>query len=311
MKAGPFTRAQALAAGHSPTRIRRLLTDATWVAVRHGVYVPASTLAAVANDPQRKHALEVSALLLALGRGAVGAGPSAAQILGLDTLDEPAELAVLVNGRAMRGERRDGYVIRRATLPDEHRTTRHGVPITTAARTIVDLAREWPLVNAVVATDSTLRTARTSLPELHTVLADCAGWPGIQHAARVVDLADPDCESALEAISRVAIHTEGLPAPRTQAVISDANGPFARVDFLWEHARVIGEADGLAKYESDGRRNVRDIVRAEKRREERLVDAGYEVVRWGWEDARNPQRLAHRLRGAFTRGCHRQRGRAA
>lgn len=165
--------------------------------------------------------------------------------------------------------------------------------------------------DAVFAADSALRIGRTTLSELHAVLADCAGWPGIQRATRVVDLADPNCESALESISRVAMHTEGLPAPRTQVVISDANGPFARVDFLWDDERVIGEADGLAKYEPDGRRSVRDIVRAEKRREERLADAGYEVVRWGWEDAQTPARLAQRLRAAFARGIERQRGRAA
>lgn len=311
MRAGPFTRAQAIAAGYSAARIRRFLADGAWVVVRHGVYVPASALAAVADDPERRHAVEVSALLLALGRDAVGAGSSAARILGLDTLREPAELVVLVDGPVMRGARRDGYVVRRAALPAGHRTTRHGVPITTAARTVLDLAREWPLVDAVVAADSAMRTARTSLSELHAVLADCAGWPGIQRATRVVDLADPNCESALESISRVAMHTEGLPPPRTQVVISDANGPFARVDFLWYDERVIGEADGLGKYEPDGRRSVRDIVRAEKRREERLADAGYEVVRWGWEDAQTPARLAQRLRASFARGIERQRGRAA
>lgn len=107
------------------------------------------------------------------------------------------------------------------------------------------------------------------------------------------------------------MHTEGIPAPRTQVVIRDANGAFARVDFLWDDLRVIGEADGLTKYEPDERRAVRDIVRTEKRREERLADAGYEVVRWGWQDARTPKRLARRLLAAFARGVERQRGRAA
>lgn len=311
VREGPFTRAQAIAAGYSAARIRRLLADGTWVVVRHGVYLLASVLTAAADDPERRHALEVSALLLAMGRDAVGAGSSAARILGLDTLGGPGELVVLVDGQVMRGERRDGYVVRRAALPAGHRTTRLGVPITSAARTVVDLAREWPLVDAVVVADSALRTARTTPAELHAVLADCAGWPGTQRATRAVDLADPNCESPLESISRVAMHTEGVPAPRTQAVISDGNGPFARVDFLWDGERVIGEADGLAKYEPDGRRSVRDIIRAEKRREERLADAGYEVVRWGWEDAQNPRRLARRLRAALARGVERRRGRAA
>lgn len=83
------------------------------------------------------------------------------------------------------------------------------------------------------------------------------------------------------------------------------------MDFLWEDAPVIGEADGLAKYRPTDWRTTRDIVRAEKRREERLADLGYEVVRWGWEDANDPPRLAHRLRAAFARGLERRRGRLA
>lgn len=120
--AGPFTRAQALAAGYTPSRIRRLLADGAWVVMRHGIYVPRSTVTALAGDPRRRHALEVAAVLLALGRDAVGAGSSAAWILGLDVLDEPTDLVVLVNGKTMRGTRRDDYVIRRATLPPAHRT---------------------------------------------------------------------------------------------------------------------------------------------------------------------------------------------
>lgn len=83
------------------------------------------------------------------------------------------------------------------------------------------------------------------------------------------------------------------------------------MDFLWDDAAVIGEADGIAKYHPTGWQTTRDIVRAEKRREERLADLGYEIVRWGWEDANDPPRLAHRLRAAFARGIERRQGRRA
>lgn len=86
------------------------------------------------------------------------------------------------------------------------------------------------------------------------------------------------------------------------------DAPGYPTDFLWDEVRVIGEADGLAKYQPDGVRTTREIVRAEKRREERLTDAGYEIVRWGWQDANDPPRLARRLRAAFARGAQRQRG---
>jgi len=91
--------------------------------------------------------------------------------------------------------------------------------------------------------------------------------------------------------------------------IGDEWEQYGEVDFLWPEFNVIGEADGLGKYEPDERRSTRDKVRAEKRREERLGDAGYEMVRWGWEDANNPPRLARRVWAAFGRGAERKRGR--
>lgn len=303
----PFSRAQAIAAGYQPASIRRLLRRGEWVQLRRGVYVLTRALAEAAQDPRRRHALEVAGLLLALTCDGVAAGTSAAQILGLETLEEmPGELVVVISDPRVRGECREGCVIRVAELPGHHRATQLGVPITSAARTVIDMARKWPLRDAVVLADSALRLGRTSIAELNQVLADCAGWPGIVVAQHAVDLADPKAESVLESVSRVAMHDEGLPMPRTQAVIGGA-----RVDFLWEDLAVIGEADGLGKYVADGRRSTRDIVRAEKRREERLLDAGYEIVRWGWEDACHPLRLAHRLRAAFARGVERRRGRAS
>lgn len=303
----PFTRAQAIEAGHEPAAIRRLLRRGEWVQLRRGVYVLARVLAEAEDDAQRQHALDIAALQLALGSDALAAGTSAARLLGLETFQElPGELVVVTGDPQVRGEHRDGYVIRAADLPRHHRSARFGVPITSAARTVVDLARQWPLRDAVVLADSALRLGLTAIAELDEVLAYCAGWPGIDSAQRAVALADPRAESVLESISRVAMHDEALPMPRSQVVIGGA-----RVDFLWDDVAVIGEADGLGKYAADGRQSTRDIVRAEKRREERLADAGYEIVRWGWEDACRPRVLAHRLRAAFARGVERQRGRSA
>lgn len=277
--------------------------------MRRGVYVDAVTAAAAADDPERRHALEIAALQLALRCDAVAGGDSAARILGLESLDPmSADLVVVTSDETATGQRRRGYRLRIAELPKDHRASRHGVAITSAARTVVDLARVRRLADGVVIADSALRKGHVSLAGLGAVLDDCRGWPGIDEARRVIELADPGSESVLESMSRVAMHEQGLPAPRTQVVVSDADGPFARVDFLWEQFGVIGEADGLAKYEPDGWRSTREIVRAEKRREERLFDAGFEVVRWTWAEARNPQRLARRLRAAFTRGLERRRG---
>lgn len=175
----------------------------------------------------------------------------------------------------------------------------------------MDLARAGSLVDGVVVADSALRKGRCSVAELLRIQGDCARWPGVGRAKLAVELADPKAESVLESVSRVAMHQEGLPVPRTQVTVRDTNGFHGRVDFLWQDFRVIGEADGLGKYEPTVSRTTRDIVRAEKRREERLTDLGFEIVGWGWQDATNPSRLAARLRAAFARGVERRRGRLA
>ncbi len=90
---------------------------------------------------------------------------------------------------------------------------------------------------------------------------DCYAKPGSCAAFRAIEHADATAESVLETLSRLAIYEQGLPPPRTQVVIGDAHGPIARVDFLWERFGVVGEADGIGKYTSDGRRSTAEVLR--------------------------------------------------
>jgi hypothetical protein len=173
----------------------------------------------------------------------------------------------------------------------------------------VDVIRGLPFKDGVVLADSALRRGRASMRQLQEILRDCLGWSGIEGARKVIAFADKKSGSVLESVSRVAFREEGIPPPRTQVKIGDEWEQFGEVDFLWQDVGVIGEADGLEKYEPDERRTTRDKLRAEKWREHRLMDAGYEVVRWGWEDANDPPRLARRLWAAFGRGLDRKRGR--
>jgi very-short-patch-repair endonuclease len=86
----------------------------------------------------------------------------------------------------------------------------------------------------------------------------------------------------------------GLPAPELQAWVQGADGRPYRADFFWRKQRVIGEADGLVKYATI------DDVRAEKRREDALRQAGYALVRWTSQELRRtPDRVMARLRHAL------------
>jgi hypothetical protein len=63
-------------------------------------------------------------------------------------------------------------------------------------------------------------------------------------------------------------------------------------DFAWPG--VVGECDGRLKYAD------RDVLWAEKRREDRIRALGLRVIRWGWDDAwARPGWLCRRIGSAL------------
>jgi hypothetical protein len=139
--------------------------------------------------------------------------------------------------------------------------------------------------------------ARVDRALLVEVLDVQAGWPGSARARRHLEFADGRSESPLESVGRLRFAELELPAPDLQVVLGDAGGPVGRVDFLWEAHRTVAEADGRLKYAGDPA-----VLWAEKQREDRLRDAGFEVVRFTWDDAlRRPAVLGERVRRAFER----------
>jgi len=82
--------------------------------------------------------------------------------------------------------------------------------------------------------------------------------------------------------------------------VFDAFGTWlARSDFGWKERGVLGEFDGRIKY-TGPQDEVARAVMAEKDREARLREAGWVVVRWGWEDLRDPAALRRRIEAAFA-----------
>jgi hypothetical protein len=207
---------------------------------------------------------------------------------------------------AARNHHRRNIVVRRADLPTDHVSQHHRLPVTTIARTVVDLARELPLREAIVTVDHALQLG-TTMTELQAVAGQQERWPGISRARSAIDFGDARSESVLESISRAAFAAAGLPQPVLQAQFFDGFGwMLERVDFWWPEFRTVAEADGLAKYEADTPAERRHRIRRAHRRDQRLGDRGVELVHFGWEDVVGPRSdLVARLRGAFARGATR------
>ncbi|MFI5692624.1 hypothetical protein ACIA58_12350 [Kribbella sp. NPDC051586] len=207
---------------------------------------------------------------------------------------------------AMRNQRRPDIVVRRAGLATGDVSDRDRLSVTSVARTVVDLARELPLREAIITVDHALSLG-TPVTELHSVVARQQHWPGIRNARAEIDFGDARSESVLESLARMAFATAGLPAPVLQVQFSDGFGWMPeRVDFYWPRFRTVAEADGLAKYEADTPEDRRRRMRRSHRRDQRLADRGVELVHFGWEDAvATHSDLSQRLRAAFIRGTSR------
>jgi len=227
----------------------------------------------------------------------VAAGATAALVHGLPLLgSRPAEVQLV--------ERKQDRPLHRgrSTTLDPDEIVDVGVPVTSVPRTVVDVARARGFAAGVVIADAALAKG-VSRADLERVLHGRQNWPGADAARRATAFADARSESPLESLGRVRMAEQGLPAPDLQVLFADEDGPFARVDQCWREQRTIAEADGALKYVA-----AADLF-LEKRREDRLRDLGWEVVRYTWDDAlRRPELLAARVRRAFLRSVRRSAG---
>jgi hypothetical protein len=299
----PFNLSHALALGHTRDELRQAVRAGRLIALRRGVFIVAETRRAATHNGPLLHAQDVAALSLAMPRRRlVAVGASAARIHGLAIRGSfPDDLTVAVEGRqGTHGTHRDGYFLRVERLPDHHVETKHGVLVTTAARTVLDVAAHHGFDNGVVATDDAYEQELITPALLRATVEELERRPGIEVARDCVAFADPACESVLESISRLAMREIGIPMPATQVTLYDDGRIKIRVDYFWEWLRLVGEADGEKKYSTGGRDPIAEL-RAQQEREHILREQDFEIVRWNWHIANNPKLLEARLRSAMGR----------
>jgi very-short-patch-repair endonuclease len=291
------TTGDLLSSGLTRGQIRSLTAQGTLVRLANGVYAWSQYLSRISAHPGGLFATKAAAALMTVAPGSVLSHHTAARLHGLAMLTDAPDLAMTHVPGAGRTVGKPGVRMYTAPLPPSHLGWRMGIPVTTPARTVVDLARLRDFREGVVIADSALARKLTSKKELTAVRAQCPRMAGIPRARLVIEFADGRAESALESIARIAFRDHGLPAPELQVKI--ANPDFiGRVDFLWEQYRTIAEVDGQIKY-ADPRR-----AKSQLRRDRRLREAGYEVVHFDWREiTTTPADVAASIRQAFRRGA--------
>jgi predicted transcriptional regulator of viral defense system len=281
--------AQLIAIGFNPSQISRWVASGRLHRVHRGVY-------SIAPPELLTRKGRYMAAVLASGPGAVLSHRSAADLHELRATDR-SNMEVIVS-REYKRIVHGVDVHRSRTLTADDITTVDGIPCTTVARTLLDLAGvigRRPLERAI------------EQAEVQEVL-DGAGLDRQlernQHtraASRLrAALADHDdrsapTESEFEERFLAFCKNARLPLPERQVYIDPNDGePAVRGDFVWRQQRLVVETDGV-KYH-----RTRAAFESDRRKDQRLTLAGWRVLRITWRQLRaEPERIATMIRRAL------------
>ena len=238
------------------------LLGSSWHRLGGGFYA----LRAIADDRD--------VVLAAIGRrlptGAVFSGRSAGWLHGLDLPPcDPVEVTV---PSASQISRLTGIAVRRSDIGAGETVTRRGYPATSMVRTLADLGRRLPLVDAVAALDMALHRRLLKSDDLRSWASAHPRYPGIRRLRQTIELAEPATESVMETRLRLLLVMARLPRPQAQVPLHDRAGRFlGRPDFYYPLYRLAVEYDGA---------HHRENLTGDNRRQNRLVDAGYRLLRF-------------------------------
>jgi very-short-patch-repair endonuclease len=227
------------------------------------------------------------AAVLACGPGAVLSHRSAAALWEISVWSAPIEVS------APGKHSHVGVVVHRArTLNPRDATVHRRIPVTTIARTLIDLADTLDDAALARAVNEARIIHRLPIQQLARRLADARGRRGAHRLSRFVDRPTPPTRSALEDAFLAFTERYNVPRPEVNQRIEGYE-----VDMLWRSHRLIAELDGRRFHDHpDGFEGDRD-------RDANLLAAGYRVIRITWRRlASDPDREAQRLCALLASG---------
>ncbi len=279
--------------GIGPDEVRRWVQDGEIVRVRRGAFVdPAVWLAAMDDERYR---LRVMAVMRSRVQSERATHHSSLALWRLPLWHVDRGLVVL-SGDVQETTTTSGLRVgpmRGLVAPADV----DGLPCLSVADSVVTTA-SVSVEAGVVAGDAALHDERCSVSDL----VDSArrlrrGLRGTARLRRTLAALDGKAESPGESRTRLVLLALGLPF-ETQVELRERSGKLVgRVDFLVA-GRVVVEFDGAVKYA--GANGPAALV-AEKLREDRLRELGYEVVRITWSELARPEMIAARIRAALLR----------
>lgn len=251
---GVVTRGQLATAGLSRNQVAHRLATGRLHRLHRGVF-------AVGHTALAPYGREVAALL-ACGPGAVLSHLTAAVLWRL-IADEGGPVHVTLTGAHRRGPA--GVVAHHSA--DGRTVRRHGLPVTTPTRTLLDLAAiASPHLERAVNEALVLR-----LVQPDRVLAAAVGRRGAAALRRLLGQGATPTRSEAERRLLALVGRAGLPRPETNVRLHGHE-----VDAVWRKQRLVVEVDGHAFH------STRQAFERDRARDQRHAAGGYRVMRVTW-----------------------------
>jgi hypothetical protein len=249
-QSGNFSRQQLLAQGLGAEAIKARLRNGSLVTRYHGVYCQAPAR----HDPQAR----IAAAVLAGGPTAAASHASAAYLWGfLPHYEPPPEISLTS------GDRRPRHIVshRCPSLKPRDVTHQRGVPTTTRARTILDLAPRLTKKQLTRIVNDARRDGHLRADALNDILTRNPLHPGTKLLRPFVETTANPTNSGFEDDFLAFTEKYGLPTPLINVYV---NGK--QVDAYFPDHNLIVETDGWdyhkdrAAFEDDRERDAHQLA---------------------------------------------------
>ena len=264
---GVVSLAQLEALGMTATAVRKRVARGSLYPVHRGVYAVGHRVL-----PSKGRLM---AAALGCGRGAVLSHRSAAALWGIHP-GGSGRVEVSSPGRT--GRKLPGISVHSgATLEAEDVAVSDGIPCTTVARTLLDLAEVAGQDAAERACERAEALRLFDLAAVQRILERAAGRRGAPPLRAAIAAWRPEASLTRKELERRPLNLcASLPArPEVNAWV-ELPGGGVEVDFLWPGDGLAVETDGHAVH------GTRRAFERDRRRDQRLPMAGFRVARFTW-----------------------------
>jgi very-short-patch-repair endonuclease len=258
---GVVDRRQLIQRGLTPKEIRGRTELGRLYCLHRGVYA--------VGRPRVSREGRWLAAVLSAGPDAVVSHSTAGALWRICAWRGPIDITVPSSRRPRRGLR--WHVAR---LPADEVTTHDGIPTTSPARTLFDLATFLTLPrlrNALNESEKRRHGSELSLPDLLHRYPRRPGTPNLRKVLADHSFGNGTGESELELEFLDFLDARGFPRPDVNRWI-EVGGEMVRPDCLWRDRRLVVELDS---WEHHG---TREAFEADRARARKLAGAGFRVM---------------------------------